>query len=195
MTFVQLNAIVSVGSRNPAAKIMYDDIDGKMERITKLAHLVVLKIEAPFTLIVPVIISYWDYFTSEHSKEAFLQYYPASWASLFLFSHNFLIKCCFYQIIINSHRFPFDCKTPIGYGVSALFQAFASIFAGLLLVHSLVLTIGLCTFVIKLISDLKTDVQVLDTKVRIVSKEKIAEQIDIRNKLIEIVKFHSESRW
>lgn len=60
------------------SKAIYDQMNGKIEQMTKLAHLVVLKVEAPFIVTAPMLISYWQYFTSGHSKDAFLQYHPAS---------------------------------------------------------------------------------------------------------------------
>lgn len=70
---------VVTGSRmSSVSKTIYERMNDKIEKMTKLAHLAVLKIEAPFIVTTPMLISYWQYFTSGHSKEAFLQYHPAS---------------------------------------------------------------------------------------------------------------------
>lgn len=92
-------------------------------------------------------------------------------------------------------RFPFDWKTPSGYLASVFIQSSCTFFSSELYLITLIIIIGLCSFVTDFVSDLEQDLRDLNSDL-IGIKNGIfptADRIKIKTKLIDVIKFHSEA--
>lgn len=84
-------------------------------------------------------------------------------------------------------RYPFDWKTPGGYMFCLCIQTGGVLIFIKILLCTLILSIGFCMIMIEFVSDIEANLRHLNRK--IVSKKKI----DVKNKLFDIIEFHSEA--
>lgn len=70
------------GSKSRAQKIIYENFNEKAKQIAKYICIVVFVI-SPISYVVPVVIkSYYEYFMSNTSSDAFLLFYPTTWVEI-----------------------------------------------------------------------------------------------------------------
>ena len=68
--YIQLE--YQTGMVNPESKLMYDNLNGKIETWSDMFYLLLVKVSAPGLLIISFSVSYYLYFTTDLGSDAFL---------------------------------------------------------------------------------------------------------------------------
>ncbi|XP_055296830.1 odorant receptor 22c-like [Sitodiplosis mosellana] len=151
---------------------MYDEINRQIEEVSKKLDILLMRIVVPMFTLLPILLSLAKYISSGYSSESFQQIYPA--------------------------KYPFNWKTPFGYMVCAFIQTITVHAAGQIFVSVLILVVGFCIFVRAFISDIQDNLLQLNEdfeteidRLNLCTKERV----ELKEKLIGIIEFHSESIW
>lgn len=138
----------------------------------------------PFFTLLPIIIS-------SYSNEYF-QVYPAKYV-FFTEKEGISLLIHFFFNIRVYFRFPFDWETFTGYLGCNLIQVPTILVSTNLFVIVLILNLGFCLIVTEFVSDIEISLRQLNEHLNGPKSKEITNQIIIKNKLNDIIIFHSES--
>lgn len=68
-----------LGSENPSSKQIYEKMIEKIEKRTEILHFALINVSLPGILLPNLIVSFFIYFTTNFSNDAFRLTYPTWW--------------------------------------------------------------------------------------------------------------------
>lgn len=163
------------GSQNPIAKIKYTKISLKIEQISKLFNLLLIKLNTVGTILPCLIITAVKYFVFDSGKDSFYSPVPVIWYGLSQSQFDNSNSAFVLVYVNNDHwhwqrklifRTPFSWKTPVGYLV-LLLAIFSSVLSMAFCTHPIAcFAIGSYLLVTSFVKDIKNnDFRILTDKI------------------------------
>lgn len=139
--------------------LLYEKLNEKIETRIKLLHFAMINVTLPAIMIPNLIMSFFIYFTSDSSSEAFRLAFPI-WYKINKIKNLFfkLFFDCFFLTL----RFPFEWRTPYGYLIPFSIQFAAVYFIVLISEFNICFLLGSCETLQTLSVDIKNDLVALD---------------------------------
>lgn len=142
----------STGSFNPHSTIPYNELMAKIERLSKLIHLILVKVSTTASTVTPLLVVLINYFILDMADQSF---------------H-----------FEGTYWFPFDQNKPAGFFEAVLFQIVANYVTLLCFTPIGCIFIGSCWFIVTFLKDIARDISHLrKRKIANLKKQELTERI------------------